>query len=63
MGEKRFILEGKMRKVGSIVFSTQYTHAHTTLTASTRLPALPCDNKLESFPSSEGTVSDTGRGL
>lgn len=31
-----------------------------TLTASTRLPALPCDNKLESFPNSEGTVSDTG---
>lgn len=32
------------------------------LTASTRLPALPCDSEPESFPRSEGTVSDTGRG-
>lgn len=31
-----------------------------TLTASTRLPALPCD-ELESWPESEGTVSETGR--
>lgn len=33
------------------------------LTASTRLPALPCDSELESLPSSDGTVRETGRGL
>lgn len=51
VGEQRFNV---------VEIKTQQTQ---TLTASTRLPALPCDNKLDSFPNSEGTVSDTGLGL